>query len=303
MLQLCLPSLAMILFSVPLVAGVATVAESGAQTTIDHEITGSVDGAVTLTVGNQQVAAAYLPQTLGDYRGAIVLFHDKDSQLDSLLIHQLRKDLIVFGWDTFTISLDHPAAATVVSEQAAINAELAAPDSTTTEPVTESPAPDAAEATDVGEPANPDNTENQVDKMPKNNAARLDAALAWLQAKNPPRLVFVGHGAGVMTAIETINAIPQPVNALVMLSADAMVTSATLIDANLPVLDIIGSQAKAVDKHAAVMRRSQLKNTATQPYSQRQVYGADRDFSGMEALLGKQVHSWLYRQLIGDVQR
>ena len=80
-------------------------------------------------------------------------------------------------------------------------------------------------------------------------------------------------------------------------------TAAQIIDANLPVLEIIGSRINSFSFESARMRHSQLKNQASQTYSQRLIYGGNRDFQGMESVLSKQVHSWLYRQLISDVQR
>ena len=148
----------------------------------------------------------------------------------------------------------------------------------------------------------PENQTPPADSTVLLNAARMDAALAWLQAKNPPNLIFIGHGAGVQTAISAITASPQPINALVMLNADSAVTAETVRDVNVPVLDLLGSQTDAVIRQAALLRRSQLKNTSTQPYSQRQINAADRDFKGMETQLSKQVHSWLYRQLIDDIR-
>lgn len=304
MLRLYFPAIIWLMFSYQAYAGNAADTnntENPTSAPLIIQSGGAVAGQFALDVGGQPIPAAFLPQTLGEPRGAIVLFHDKSAQFDSPLIHQLRQQLTAYGWDTLTVSLNHQQIAAADNAQIA-NTDTGAPAGETTAANSNGQTAETETATDV--PATTESgAESTIDvpvagRLPT-NPARMDAAIAWLQAKNPARLIFVGHGAGIQIAINAINATPQTINALVILSADAQITAETIIDANLPVLDIIGSQAADTAKRAAMLRRSQLKTDATQPYSQRQLTGADRNFEGIEKLLGKQIHSWLYSQLMG----
>src|SRR5690606_27535393 len=150
------------------------------------------------------------------------------------------------------------------------NADISEVDGEQTSTANDVPVADTPAVTD--QPTTTESAaENTVDlpatgKSPT-NPARMDATMAWLQAKNPARLIFIGHGAGIQTAVNAIAATPQTISALVLLSADAQITADTIIDANLPVLDIIGSRAADTAKRAALLRGSQLKTDATQPYS------------------------------------
>lgn len=300
MLRLCFTAIIWLMFSYQAYAGNATDTnntENPTSAPVIIQSGGAVDGQFALAVGGQSIAAAYLPQTLGEPRGAIILLHDESAQFDSPLMHQLRQQLTTYGWDTLTVSLNYQQIKAAEKVETANAGEPA--------PVSEATAPASDAATTETETATnkPATTENTAD-MPvtgtsPTNPARMDAAIAWLQAKNPARLIFIGHGAGIQTAVNAIAATPQTISALVLLSADAQTTADTIIDANLPVLDIIGSRAADTAKRAALLRGSQLKTDAVQPYSQRQLTGADRNFQGMEKLLGKQIHSWLYSQLMG----
>lgn len=310
MLRLCLTTMILVVFNCQAHAGQATDPEDNQPATRMLQNGGAVNGQFVLDIAGQPIAAAYLPQTLGERRGAVILLHDKAAQFDSPLLHQLREDLAAFGWDSLTVSLHHQAPKAADKSATAATAETATDtpqNQTTAENVsTEPPADKTAETDDASDSS--DNSAEQIvkpatEKAPPGNPARLDAAIAWLQAKNPPHLIFIGHGAGVATALAAIAATPRPVSALVMISADDDINAEKIIDANLPVLDIAGSQIDSKAKQAAVMRRSQLKNTSTQPFSQRQINGADRDFQGLEVLLAKQIHSWLHRQLIADLRR
>lgn len=303
MLRLCLTALFFVMFSYQAHAGDTTAEEDKTTTPNMVRSGGAVAGEFALDVANQPIAAAYLPQTFGELRGGIILLHDKSSQFDSPLLSRLREDLTAFGWDTLTVSLNYQAPIAADNAATAEAAETDIPQTDAAEETAEANAP-PAENNAADADADAENAEKSPEQLAlPGNAVRMDAAIAWLQTKNPPHLIFIGHGAGIQTAINAIAATPQPVSALVMISANEDITAEKIIDANLPVLDITGSQIDAVSDQAAVMRRSQLKYSTTQSYSPRQIVGADRDFHGMETLLGKRVHSWLHRQLIGDVRR
>ncbi|MEX1199884.1 MAG: DUF3530 family protein [Methylophaga sp.] len=309
MLRLCLTALFFVMFSYLAHAGDTAAEEDKTTTPNVVRSGGAAAGEFALDVANQPVSAAYLVQTFGELRGSIILLHDQSSQFDSPLLSQLREDLRAFGWDTLTVSQDYQAPIAADNPAMADAAETDNPPTDAADETTEADEPPAENnvSENTQEQNNAADAEN-AEKSPEQlalpgNAARMDAAIAWLQAKNPPHLIFIGHGAGIQTAINAIAATPQPVSALVMISANDDITAEKIIDANVPVLDITGSQIDKVSNQAAVMRRSQLKYTTTQPYSPREIVGADRDFHGMETLLGKRVHSWLHRQLIGDVRR
>ena len=309
MLQVCLTTLFFVMFSYLAYAGDTTTEPDQTTTPKMVRSGGALAGEFTLDVVNQPIAAAFLPQTFGELRGGIILLHDQSSQFDSPLIRQLREDLTAFGWDTLTVSLDYQtpiAADNAATADAAESNNSQTDDADQTTEAEQPPAENnvSENTQEQNNEADAGNAEKSVEQLAlPSNPERMDAAIAWLQAKNPPHLIFIGHGAGIQTAINAIAATPQPISALVMISANDEITAEKIIDANVPVLDITGSQIDKVSDQAAVMRRSQLKYTTTQPYSPREIVGADRDFHGMEKLLGKRVHSWLHRQLIGDVRR
>lgn len=301
MQRLCLTALIFLMFSYQTHAGDTTAEEDKTTAPNIARNGGLVAGEFALDVASQPIAAAYLPQTFGELRGGIIFLHDQSSQFDSPLVRRLREDLTVFGWDTLTVSLDHQ---TKIAADNAATADAAENDDPLTDAADETAEADEPPVENNAADADAENAEKSPEQLAlPGNVARMDAAIAWLQAKNPPYLIFIGHGAGIQTAINAIAATPQPVSALVMISANDDITAEKIIDANLPVLDITGSLIDEVSDQAALMRRSQLKYTTTQPYSPREIVGADRDFQGMEALLGKRVHSWLHQQLIGDVRR
>lgn len=264
---------------------------------------GKIEGGFALAVGETSIAAAYLPQRLGGLRGAVLILHDQSAQIDGPLIHQLREDLTLYGWDTLAISLNHQ-----IQQQTDTSAEVVDTEPTSGD-VSESAAPDENSVTDTpadlasdqeGQPTDNNDVKAASALQVPSNAERMDAALAWLQAKNPPSVVIIGHGLGVETAIDTLMAKPQQLKALVIISADEAVTSERLLATRVPVLDIMGSQVNQSLKQAAVTRLSNLRLTSNDLYSQRIVSAADRDFTGIENTLGKQIHSWLYRRLIAN---
>lgn len=306
MLRLCFPAIMWLMFSYQAYAGNTADTNNTENPTTAPVIIqsgGAVDGQFALAVGGQTIAAAFLPQTLGEPRGAIILLHDESAQFDSPLMHQLRQQLTTYGWDTLTVSLNFKQIKIAEKSETA-DADEQAPVGEATAPASDAPTTETETETATNKPATTESVAENTADLPvtgtsPTNPARMDAAIAWLQAKNPARLIFIGHGAGIQTAVNAISATPQTISALVLLSADAQTTADTIIDANLPVLDIIGSRAADTAKRAALLRGSQLKTDAIQPYSQRQLTGADRNFQGMEKLLGKQIHSWLYSQLMG----
>ncbi len=308
MSRLYWPVLFFVVFSHQLFAGAATETEIKSPAMPMVQSGGAVNGEFTLDVAGQPVAATYLPQTLGELRGAVILLHDESTQYDGPLLRRLREELPAFGWDTLTVSLNEQALAETAQPE---TADLPVTDADATENPTPPDDNNVVEppANDTTDPENPpadsDSENSEIPPAPAavpGNPARMDAAIAWLSAKNPQFLIFLGHGAGVKTAINAIAATPQPISALVMVSANEEITAEMIVDANVPVLDIMGSQIDDVAKRAAVLRYSQLKFNTTQPYSQRKIAGADRNFEGMETLLSKQVHSWLHRQLIADLR-
>ncbi|MDX1572640.1 MAG: DUF3530 family protein [Methylophaga sp.] len=309
MSRLYWPVLFFVVFSRLVFAGAGTETDSKSPAMPMLQSGGAVKGEFTLDVAGQPVAATYLPQTLGELRGAVILLHDESTQYDGPLLRHLREELPIFGWDTLTVSLNEQALSKTAQPEtadlstretdAAENATPPDEDNNVVEPT----------ANDTTAPENPPaDSESENSEIPTiqtaapGNPARMDAAIAWLSAKNPQFLIFLGHGAGVQTAINAIAATPRPISALVMVSADEEITAEMIVDANVPVLDIMGSQIDDVVKRAAELRYSQLKFNTTQPYSQRKIAGADRNFEGVERLLSKQVHSWLHRQLIADLR-
>lgn len=86
---------------------------------------------VTLSAGNKEVFALYLPSRSGKSLGGIVLLHDTNGHADSLgVVHSLRTRLPDAGWSTLSLQLPYAEAGIITSAllddaQARIGAAIA----------------------------------------------------------------------------------------------------------------------------------------------------------------------------------
>jgi hypothetical protein len=295
--------LTLIYLSVALFAvAMQSVAADKAQILRQDSVT---TGYEPLAIGEQSIAAAYLPQTLGTARGAVLLLHDINEHIDSAAIGLLRRQLPSHGWNTLAIKIirfseanEQALLATETATAPITDAEVPPESNETPEPaVTESdnaPADISTdETTDSAEP--PEETYTVI-----TTAQRVDAALLKLQQEGHENIVLIGQGAGGQLALKTINETAVPVAALIMINTAELAEGISITDATIPTLEILGSRQPDNVKQAVLKRQTQMKTEQKNNYHLRQITGADHYFSSVPQQLTNQVHGWLYKQLLDD---
>jgi len=265
---------------------------------------GVTKGYQPLKIGERSIAAAYLPQSLGKSRGAVLLLHDINEHIDSAAIGILRRQLPAHGWDTLAIKIIRfgedaaPQATTeneetqVASDDATVDADNQAADSATPEDT-------AAENNEI--PAEAEVPIAQAETFTViTTAQRIDAALAKLQQEGHDNIVLVGQGTGGQLALKTISETAVPIAALIMINAGEIDGETNILDSTIPTLEIVGSRQKDSVKDAALTRQTQMKTEQRTNYQLRQIAGADHYFSSTVQALTNQVHGWLFKQLFDE---
>ena len=294
----------LIYLSVALFAGMTeSVAADKAQILRQDSVT---KGYAPLAVGDQTIAAAYLPQTLGTARGAILLLHDINEHIDSAAIGLLRRQLPSHGWNTLAIKIirfseaNEPALAdteSAIDETAEPNETEETPEAPPVPEVEEAPA--ETPATEESETTTEAATSEQIFTT-ITTAQRIDAALLKLQQEGHENIVLIGQGAGGQLAIKTINETAVPVAALIMINTAELAEGVSITDVTIPTLEILGSLQKDNVKQAILKRQTQMKTEQRANYHLRQITGADHYFSSVPQQLTNQVHGWLYKQLLDE---
>lgn len=250
---------------------------------------GMAAGYQPLMVGEHSIAAAYLTQTLGEARGAVLLIHDINEHIDSAAIGILRHQLPAHGWDTLAIkiaSFSEDAVITLPASAAVLTPETESPtaDSTDTENntlATQSIEPELAPASSAV----------------ITTAERINAALAELQQAGHKHIILIGQGAGAQQVIKTMANTMMPVAAIVLIDVgDIIGKDVDIMKVTVPILELFGSRQKAPVKQAALARQVQMKTAQQSHYFLRQIMGADHYFSHSEVALTNQVHGWLLSQ-------
>ncbi|MBL1459273.1 MAG: DUF3530 family protein [Methylophaga sp.] len=260
-----------------------------------------------LAVDDQNIAAAYLPQTLGISRGAILLLHDINEHIDSAAIGILRRQLPAYGWNTLSIKIirfteaseqeppdteegagaadeANPAEQAETEEPAATEAENTPADNENTEPT---------DATETAEPA-------EAEFTAITTAQRLDAALLKLQQEGHENIVLIGQGAGGELALKTLNETAVPVAALIMINTGELAEGTNMTETAIPILEILGSRQQDSIKQAVLQRQIQMKTEQKTNYQLREINGAAHYFVSSSRRLTNLVHGWLYKQFFDE---
>lgn len=258
-----------------------------------------------LSVGDQSIAAAYLSQTLGIPRGAVLLLHDINEHIDSAAIGVLRRQLPGHGWNTLSIKIirfsesNDQALPATETKDAATEDEDAEPEATD---IVESPAETEnvpAETTEIADAAEatepPEETYTAI-----TTSQRIDAALLKLQQEGHENIVLIGQGAGGELALKTLKETAVPVAALIMINTGELASENSITDTNIPTLEILGSRQKDTVKQAVLKRQIQMKTQQKNNYYLRQINGADHYFNSVPQQLTNQVHGWLYKQIFDE---
>lgn len=257
---------------------------------------GMTAGYQPLMIGEHRVAAAYLAQTLGEDRGAVLLLHDINEHIDSAAIGILRHQLPAHGWDTLAIKI------------ASFNE-----DTVTTLPVSEAvPVTEAEAERSAAEVTTAENTvaenndlaaqiaEPELSVAPSTvstTAQRINAALVTLQQAGHEHIVLIGQGAGAQLVLKTMANAVVPIAGIVLINTGEIAgNGADIMEVTVPILELFGSRQKASVKQAALARQTQMKTAQQSHYFLRPIVGADHYFSHTENALTNQVHGWLLSQ-------
>jgi predicted esterase len=234
-----------------------------------YRIDSPVVGFKPLTVAGELIDAAYIEESYGERKGAVVLFHDQGEQLESNgVITPLRHALPKFGWSTLSVSLDLPFESNVLLSVSLDSA--------------------SSESSD---------TKNDI-KTPTavSNEQRILAALAFLKEKDFERILFIGHGKGGGLAFESLQNNSGDVAALVLISTPEIVKQQEFGLLELPILDIVGSRDLAAMKQAVAQRKVMMKRNKDTNYTDREIIGANHVYYGLEPMLISTVRGWLKTQ-------
>ncbi len=262
---------------------------------------GMAAGYQPLMIGERSIAAAYLPQTLGEARGAVLLLHDIDEHIDSAAIGILRHQLPAHGWDTLAIKV-----ASFNTDTADAATTLAVKEAAPTIDVEAEAEPSTAEQK-TAENMTADNNEQTTQAIARESLAtspamittaqRINAALAELQQVGHEHIVLIGQGAGAQLVLQTMTDVIVPVVAIVLIDAGEITRKdADIMEISVPILELFGSRQARSVKQAALARQTQMKTAQQSHYFLRQIVGADHYFSHSENALTNQVHGWLFSQ-------
>ena len=241
-----------------------TTAESAPQQTDARMVrqASPVLGYETLSVAGQEIDAAYIEETFGVRHGAIVFFHDQGAQLESPgVITPLRHQLADYGWSTLTVSLD------LASTPQIMMSPNLADDKTTTIDTTDLP--------------------------PVPNSQRVEAAMAFLNAKSIDRIIFLGEGEGGKLALEMLASNTFPIAGLIMVGVSELERNDIFATLEIPILEVYGSRDNEGVERAVKRRKAEMKRNLESDYTIREVMGANHDYYGLEPMLVTTVRSWL----------
>lgn len=232
-----------------------------------YQVNSSIAGFIPLTVAGLQIDAAYIEESYGERKGAVVLFHDQGEHFESNgVITPLRHALPEFGWSTLSVSLDLPFESNIL-----LSANL--------------------------EKTESDGKAEDVKTSPSaSNGQRIAAALAFLKEKDFERIVFIGHGKGGDLAFDSLQNNSEEIAALVLISTSAITKQEEFGLVELPVLDVMGSRDLAGVEQAVAQRKVMMKRNEVANYSDREIIGANHVYYGLEPMLISTLRGWLKTQ-------
>lgn len=233
--------------------------------------TGHVEGYMTLPLGDEVFDATHVADKTGRDYGKVLILPDRDGSIDSYdLVHTLRMQLAESGWSTMTVALSYPYQPQLML----------------------SPDNDADEAEPETQTETAEDTELSNDAASNNddNAARVAAAVAYLNAQQSGPTVIVAMGKSAELSTTALAQVGKD-NALIWISpewqADTVPEAQYILDITLS--DLAYDKATLAQRRAVMMR----KNVAQ--YSQRQIPGATSNFTGFEQPVFHLIRNWLHK--------
>jgi dienelactone hydrolase len=248
-----------------------------------------------LTVAGQTIDATYLEETLGEPHGAIIFFHDLGEDLESRgVVTPLRHDMLQYGWSTLSITLDYPFTPNIIL------ATVAETD-ISTEGASATAAKEQATATEANaDVAKTDDVKKDQSTLVPTilNTQRIEAAIEFLKSKDIKRIIFLGHGAGGIVAMDILTTITTPISALILVGTPALENKDEFNKFNHPILDIYGDQDLAGVSAGVMARKVVMKRSDNIRYTSREIIGANHVFYGLEPILISTVRGWLYATFV-----
>lgn len=233
--------------------------------------TGQVEGYMTLPLGDAVFDATFVADKSGRDYGKVLILPDRDGSIDSYdLVHTLRMRLAESGWSTMTVALSY-----LYQPQLMLSADTVADDAEAAPQVDTSA---EAESSDNAPPS--DDT----------NAARVAAAVAYLNAQQSGPTVIVAMGKSAELSATAIAQAGKD-NALIWISpewqADTPPEAQYILDITLS--DLGNEKATLAQRRAVMMRKNAVN------YSQRQIPGATSHFYGFEQPVFNLIRNWLHK--------
>lgn len=273
---------------------------------IRHEST--VVGYQALDVAGQKIDATFTEETLGTQYGGVILLHDVGEEFDSAgVISSLRHSLPEHGWSTLTLALDYPFEPSLYlieepSDQVSPDVEGAATEMSAEANEEQAVEPKVSELEQTqSDDKLEDNNESKSDEKaalpPVSNEQRVSAALSFIEAKSIERVILLGYGGGGELAISLLGSISS-IEGLVLVGATSPDDITNLIEAQNPILDLLGERDFTLVQEAAKKRKVMMKRNGNLAYQQRKVSGANHQFLGLEPTLTATINGWLLKQYI-----
>lgn len=260
---------------------------------------GQIEGFQTLSVADQAIAATFIDDQLGENYGAVILLHDAAQGIDSTgVISTLRHQLPQSGWATLTLELNYPYEPNILlSPTLAMDVTTETTTEPTEPPPTETPATDPLST----EPSLEKESGDKDIKLPAiSNQQRVEAALAFLTAKNSRRIVLLGHGQGGVIAVQLLDVITTPMMGLILVATPELEAAKPFETMKQPILDIYGERDDTSIANAVQYRKVLMKRNGNSNFSERRLVAADHDFTGVEPLLMSTIRGWLRAQFVNE---
>lgn len=272
------------LFSQPLAA-----ADDNAETTqTDWSVlrqSGEINGYLTLPVGDSMIDATLIPDRLGQSYGKVLILHDSNDGIDSPgLIKTLRLGLPDSGWTTMTVALSYsqdPGIYLATSPASAAQPTLAA-----SEAMPSPPEENTVTEADTGSDK----------QLPPDNAARVSAALAYLNAQQAGTTVILAVGEAAKLA-DALAAQLGEQRGLIWIRPDVALDT---LPAIMPILDIAPTVPGRMNEKATGRRVFMQQQQQAANYAQRLISGAGYRFYGFEQRVLNYVRGWLAAQFVPE---
>jgi hypothetical protein len=261
-----------------------------------------IPGFQAFTVAGQEIDGTYLEEITGEKHGVVIFFHDNNQQLETPnVVTPLRQMLPEYGWSTISFAMDYPVENSILlspSNEPEDEGEMATDEG---EAVTEEAAETKPETNEVVMAEDVEKETSEKPALPPvSNEERVQAIISFVQAKDYPRIIFIGHGEGAEIAASIMAPLDTGIDALLLVDANDFVSYEAYEKIFKPVIDIYPQQASDLVKLGVQKRKKMAKLNPKTLYLSREVVGANFLFYGFETRLAKIIRSILHKQFLAE---